>query len=495
MVQLSDYQQGAITDQVFGGHTSPETLDNLNKALSAGSTTGRETTNLTTASGAPLKVESLEKTLKVLTYSEKDVTFWKDIPKSAAFNTVEEYNQLTDYGQDRGGFNNEGETPVEEDSTYVRRAQLVKFMGVVKGVTHPMTLVNTMIGSAIDREIKNGTMWILRKLDRALFTGNEAIIPQEFNGLYTQHQNNDAFSSLQAYMSSEVVIDARGLPLTEQMIENGANGIVENFGLGTDLYAPPRVLSDFVKNFYGSKFIQPNTEALRNGTMGQKVKDFESQFGNIKLNWDIFQNPPTARTTAMGATSANAPNVIVPDATTPIAAVAATVTNSLWSASDAGTYFYAVGAVNRYGESALTVCGASITVVANGAIDLKFASGGGTFAATGYTIYRGVKGAANNAAAKYYPIFTVTTAQLAAGYDGAAALAVRDLDRWLPDTYQAMLVQKDNEIIEFKQLAPLMKMDLAITSPAFKFMILLYGTPFLYAPKKLVRFINVGKAA
>ena len=281
MIQLSDYQLGLDNQVMFGGQTSPEDLDNLNKALAAGQITGRDTTNLTTASGSPLKVESLEKTLKVLTHSENDVVFWKNIPKMPAFNTVEEYNQLTSYGQERGGFNNEGELPIEEDSTYVRRAQHVKFLGVTKSVTHPMTLVNTMIGNAIDREVKNGTLWILRKLDKALFTGNASIVPQEFNGLLTQHAQNDSFLTLDDYYKSEVVVDLKGSVLTEAAIEDAANGIVQNVGLGTDLYAPPKVLSDFVKNFYGNKFIQPNTQALSAGVMGQRVKSFESQFGNI----------------------------------------------------------------------------------------------------------------------------------------------------------------------------------------------------------------------
>ena len=67
------------------------------------------------------------------------------------------------------------------------------------------------------------------------------------------------------------------------------------------------------------------------------------------------------------------------------------------------------------------------------------------------------------------------------------------MNRFLPDTDQSMLAQFDNEVVEFAQLAPLMKMDLAVLSPAFRFMVLLYGTPFLYAPKKMVRFINIGK--
>jgi len=285
-VQLSDYQMAmGLSDQVlFGGHTSVEDLENLNKALQAGSITGRDTTNLTTASGAPLKVESLEKTLKILTYNQQDVTFWKNIPKAPAFNTVEEFNQLSSYGADRGGFYNEGELPSTEDSTYVRRAQLIKFLGVTKEVTHPMTLVNTMIGSAIQREITNGTLWILRKIDKALYFGNSAVVTQEFDGLMTQHSNNDQFTNLDAYLNSNVVVDCGGLPLKEAHIENAQNSIVTNFGLGTDLYAPPRVLSDFVKLFYGNKFIVPNTPSLTNATMGQRVKNFESQFGNINLN-------------------------------------------------------------------------------------------------------------------------------------------------------------------------------------------------------------------
>ena len=76
MVQLSDYQMNQSMDgqPVFGNQTSVEDLNNLNKALAAEEITGRETTNLTTASGAPLKVESLEKTLKIVTFNDDQAT-------------------------------------------------------------------------------------------------------------------------------------------------------------------------------------------------------------------------------------------------------------------------------------------------------------------------------------------------------------------------------------------------------------------------------------
>lgn len=483
-------QSGNGQAAIFGG-SSAEELNQLNKALEAGSITGRDTADLSTASGAPLKVESLDKTLKHLTFRESEIVLWKNIPKKSAYNTVEEYNQLQDYGTNRGGFYNEGELPNEEDSIYVRRAQLVKFMGVVKSVTHPMTLVNNMVGNIVEKEIKNGTMWILRKLNQSLYFGDEALVPQEFNGFLAQHQKNDAYLNLDQYWNSGVVVDLRGAPLTEEAIESAANGIVENFGLGNQLYAPPKVMSDFVKNFYGNKFIQPNTEMTANGIMGQKVQAFDSQFGRIGMNWDVFFKKLPTKTSVSPATSPQAP---LPVTSVSLASVAVDP-SSYWAATDAGDYFYAVTAINRYGESQPVQIGAAtVTAVVGGAVDLGFTDGGGANPATSYRIYRSNEGAASFATATLFPLYDVSVAEQTAGYDGGAAGIVRDRNRWMPNMDQAMLLQQDNEVVEFAQLAPLMKMDLAILSPAYRFMILMYGTPFLYAPKKMVRFVNIGQA-
>lgn len=492
-LNLADYANAAANSgngqgAVFGG-SNMEELNQLNKALEAGQITGRETADLSTASGAPLKVESLDKTLKHLTFKESDIALWKVVPKKSAFNTVEEYNQLSSYGTNRGGFYNEGELPNEEDSLYIRRAQLVKFLGVTKSVTHPMTLVNNMVGNIVEREIKNGTMWILRKLNQSLYFGDEALVPQEFNGFLAQHQRNDNWLNLDQYMNSEVVVDLRGQALNEESIETAANGIVENFGLGNQLFAPPKVMSDFVKGFYGNKFIQPNTEMTSAGIMGQRVQSFDSQFGRIGLNYDIFFKKLPARSATSGATSPNAPNPVVSVSITPVAVDA----SSRWAASDAGTYYYAVSAVNRYGETALVQIGAAAAaIVAGGSVDLAFTDGAGTYPATSYRVYRSNEGAASFATATFYPLYDVSVAEFTAGYDGGAAGVVRDRNRFMPNTDQAILFQMDNEVVEFAQLAPLMKMDLAVLSPAYRFMILMYGTPFLYAPKKMVRFINVG---
>ena len=488
-INLADYGYAAQQDGFHFGIGSSENVDALNKALAAEHLTGRDTTNLTNASGAPLKVESLEKTLKHITFRENDIRLWKDLPKKPAYNTVEEYNQQTSYGANRGGWNREGELPEEEDSVFVRRAQLVKYLGVTKSVTHQMTLVNTMIGSVMERAIKDGTLWILRTLDQGLYFGDEKIIPEQFNGFLAQQRYSDAWPTYADYMNSEMVVDLRGSALTEDAIESAANSIVENYGLGTQIYGPPAVLSNFVKNFYGNKFIVPNTDSLSNGIMGQRVQAFDSQFGRIGLNYDVFFKKLPSKNKNSEATSQKAPNQPIWDGTTPTSAVSS-VTGSKWTSADAGNVCYGIVAINRFGESKLAVNATPVTAVANGAVDLKFSNGGGTNPATAYRIYRTKVGGTENS--EFYPLFEVSTDNLNSGFDGANTGSIRDMNRFLPDTDQSVLFQFDNEVIEFAQLAPLMKMDLAVLSPAFRFMILLYGTPFLYAPKKMVRFINIG---
>lgn len=487
-INLSDYGYADQQDGYHIGQESSENVDHLNKALAAEQITGMQTQNMTDASGAPLKVESLEKTLKHITFRESDIRLWKDLPKKPAYNTVEEYNQQTSYGANRGGWNREGELPEEEDSIFVRRAQFVKYLGVTKSVTHQITLVNTMIGSVMERTIKDGTLWILRTLNQGLYFGNEKLIPEQFNGFLAQQMQSDAWASYAAYMDSENVIDLRGNALTEDAIESGANSIVENYGLGTQIYGPPAVLSNFVKNFYGNKFIVPNTPSLSDGIMGQRVQAFDSQFGRIGLNHDVFFKKLPAKNSVSPANSQKAPNK--PVWVTPVE-VKINVSGTKWATEDAGNVMYAVSAINRFGESELAIYETTVQAVANCAIDLKFTDGGGVNKATAYRIYRTKVG--GTATGMFYPLFEVSLDDLTRGYDGGGAGTIRDMNRFLPDTDQSMLVQFDNEVVEFAQLAPLMKMDLAVLSPAFRFMVLLYGTPFLYAPKKMVRLINIGK--
>lgn len=473
-ISLEDYGNGA-------GQMSAGDLDHLKKALSAGSITGRETEGLTNASGAPLKVESLENTLKILTFKDQDIQLWKRVNKLAAYNTVEEYNELSEYGDEGGGFNLEGELPEEDDSVYTRRSQLVKFMGEQRRVTHPMQLVNTMIGNALEQEAKNGTMNLLRKANRALAWGDSNVVSQEWNGIYAQHTSH--FGSIQAGIDAGYVIDLRGKQISEFEYEQAALGIIEGHGAPDLFMAPPKVLSEFATQFHESKLIQPGIGNI-DSKVGQRNKTFISQFGDIELGYDKFlKKTPKAQ----AWTPKNAANKPAAPTLSVVAAVGSGVT---FVASEAGDYIYGVTAINRKGESAMTM-EAAVTIADGQVAQLTI---GQSADATGYVIYRTKKDDVA-AGALMYEIDRVSEAQRAAGHDGGAAGVVWDRNRIIAGTDSAFLMEDSQEVWSFKQLAPLMKMDLARLDPSTRFMLLLYGTPMLYAPRKKVRFINIGTEA
>lgn len=487
-IGLSDYSGGF--DPV-----SSDDLANLSKALEAGQLQGGALDNPNQTNGGALKVESLESSLKVLEFKDSDIRLWKRFPKSAAYNTVEEFNQLTSYGANRGGFNNEGELPEEEDSQYVRRAEHVKFLGVVKSITHPMELVTTQVGNLIQRETTNGILWILRKADQGLFHGDDKVVKQEFNGVYAQHLNNDSFSSLDEYLNSEIVIDLRGKTLKEQSINGACEVLVNKFCQPNFLAAPPVVLSDFAENIYARQRLAMGSQS--DGTvMGAYIPGFQSQYGRIEFEYDIFAAKSRGRRGDSQQTSPKAPAQPV---------ISGVVVNnndsqSKWQDS-VGDVRYAVSAINRYGESALAISATATVANPTDSVDLTFTAGFGAYSPDAYVVYRSMTNDNSpNNTTTFYPIMVVPASgtdvkrgSLASGVDGALAGSVRDRNRFLPATEEAYLTQHDTDIYEFKQLAPIMKMDLAILGPARRFMVLLYGTPIVYAPGKIVKFINIGR--
>lgn len=470
------------------GESSASELTMLNKALEATQSAGRDVTGQSTSgSGAPLKVESLEKTLRIITFKQSDIALWQAIPKLAAYNTVEEYNLLESYGSELGGSLLEGELPEGQDSTYRRESQYVKFYGTTRSVSHPMQLVRTSINNVMQQEIVNGTMWILRKVNQSLTKADSSTIPTEFNGLYKQHSAQ--FTTVNAYFSDETVIDLRGFGITESTIEEAMRVIIDRFGNADTFFGPPIVLSNFVKTLYQYK--RQQLPVPSSTTVGGAISSVQTQFGEIALKYDKFMNR-TARKLGNAAASSNkAPNAPTLGAA-PIAVNADTSSNI--DAYTAGDYFYLVTAFNRFGESSPLILnpGAIQAVAAGQSVDIQFVDGGGANAATGYRIYRSTEGAAVAASATYFHLFDVSLADVANGYDGAAATLVRDRERLMPDTDQAFVMENSQDIWAFKQLAPLMKMDLAVLAPATRFMILLYGTPILYQPTKFVRFVNIG---
>lgn len=472
----------------FGGMAQAQDVAELQKALTAGAITGRENEQQGATGGSVLKVESLENTLYNMTWKESDIVLWKKIPKIPATNTVVEYNLINSYGSVGSSFNRAGELPEEDDSAYARKSQHVKYMGTTRIVDHPMQLVNLIsgAGTAVQSQVEAGTMKILRDVNEALVNADSSICPDEFDGIYKQHRI--AHATLDSYYDSEIVIDCKGKALKDENVQAGSLAILQAYGYASLLMAPPGVLSSYVTRFHGQKLIAPNSPQVTAGIMGQKVDSIITQFGQVDLGYDLFMGNKGVKFLTSNPTSLKAPGAPIADGVAPVAVVTdAEAKATLFT----GDHAYAVSAVNRYGESALTSLGTATVSAIEKAVNLKFTAGPSAVPATGFNIYRSLVNKATGTVA-YYKIFSVSTTELAAGYSGGAAGLVRDRNYILPNTECAFLMDPTQEVFSFAQLCPLMKMDLAVTGPATRFMILLYGTPIVYAPKKIVKFVNIG---
>lgn len=474
------------------------------KAMEAGLQTGMQYDNQVN-NGGGLKVESLDAYIKVLTNRLNQLVVYNEMPKQRIENTVHQYNQLYKYGEEIGIFNREGETPEETDTQYIRKSIIAKFMGVTGQVTDPAMLAKLAGGmNMYTREVQNKTTLLLTLIDTRLTDADSTCIEEQFDGIFRQHMmgvaavdkgSTEGMSTeqiLDAYYGSQAVIDAQGGILTDALVEDAADRVVNVYNGYIDrIVSAPVVFNNYVKKFHESKRVVVGmSNSVVGATMGQSVNDIMTQFGKVSVKSDKFFDVRRPIKATATASSPKAPGIPVAGAIKS-AVVADTKTNFVLHA---GSYGYLVTAKNRYGESApLSLTDTALAVAANQSVDLQFtAPVGGAYAPTCYVIYRTKKVTALTDTTEYYPIFTIPASMLTAGYDGADAGKVRDRNRIIAGTKSALIYYNDSQINEYLQFGDTRKLDFAITAPSRRFAILNYGTPCLYQPAKICRIINIG---
>lgn len=490
------YQNIFEQNQGTQGSFDASRIDELVKAINAGQSSGTTLDGQITG-GASLKYESLEATLKVLTFNNQHFAFYNAIMKKPATSTNEEYNQLVSYGRSGKYSTVEGELPESVDSQYRRLSEFIKYKGIVGQVTDVIIQTNTQI-DVYAQEVQNKMTLLLQSIENEMHFGDKAVDPLQFDGIYALHKRLIDGSTNADYFNSPFTLDLRGNVLldshTNELISNIVN---RGFGLVTDIFAPPSVFTDYVDQKYDQRRIVTGAE-VQSGKFGQKVTEFVTQFGNIKPNSVIFGRRSVERLTAgdtSGSQTAKSPAAITPDGGTPLAAVADTAATKFGTAY-AGDYFVAVVATNQYGEGPVTILDASaISVSATQSIEMEWAITDNAYPATGYIIYRSEKDPTTALAdTPLYPVFAITVAQLAAGFDGGAAGLARDRNFDIPNTENAFIYQtKNSEIMAIKELDKMKKLDLAITSPTYRFAILYYLTQIMYQPQKVGILRNIGK--
>lgn len=449
------------------GQTTRQDVDDLKKALTAGQDVNDP--GVSSGTGFPLRVESLERTLKVVTYRMDDVRLWRALSKLPAYNTVEEYNRLREYGSGDGtAFIAEGDLPEADDSTYSREFTIIKYAATRRSVTHVMSLVRPSHGPVIAQETVNGTAWLLKQLEKALFFGDSTLIPVQFDGLKKLITDGAPAAN---------IIDLRGAPLSEDILNDGALTVktAPNYGRPTDLYCADGAYSDLAKSFYPAERLPLSAEGYQNGMVGLQIKGFHSMVGPVMFNPDVFIEYGAVPSAAVGDAAKR------PAAPTESVAPAAAGTGSQFAAADAGDYNYKVVAVNRYGKSAALAMTGPVTVAAGEQVTMTVAEG--SPAPTAYEVYRSTKDGAA-ATCKY---------AFSAARTGATDV-LTDTNAYLPGMSTAFMIQQNIEYFSFKQLCPFVKIPLATIDSSIRWMQLLYGSPTIYAPGKSTIFLNVGRA-
>jgi len=442
-VSMADYV-GFYPEELSGLKSSEELL----KALDSGSYG-------TSTSGGPLIGQSLENTVHIVTFDiRKHIPLFNKIVKQPAFATIEEYNRLLSYGEG-GAFFQDGGIPRADDAQYERVAEKVKFMGCVGEVTGPMILAGrAKFGDILAQQVYNRTAFLLRKIEEALFFGNDGYDTLAFRGIIQQ---------IVSGATSDNIVDKRGQPLELGDLEDGATVVADNYGFPTDMFMSIREKASISKLMYPTtRFNSPGQAAAA----GVPIDKYAAANGEFNLIGDVWLRPGAAPKSVADSLAPAGP-----------AAPVCTVIASVGSLLDQATYFYKVSSINSNGESLAIAGDTSITVSAvdkAGQLVITNVSG-----AKSYKVYRGTTATNMKFMVEQAATVGATTTIVDAGAD-------------IPGTSKAILL--DSAEIALKQLLPVRKVDLARVADSTRWMQISYLTLVLYAPKRLVYYKNIGAA-
>lgn len=452
----------------FGSHSARE-VEELQKALSIAQNYGTTAPSSLTG-GSALAVEDLDRTLKLVTFGLEHLRLWKDILKEKVTQTVHEYNVQNSYGQEVSPFFAMGGTPNETDANYDREVIQVKYLGTQGQVQHNLTLIQAAHGPVVAREVKNKTIELLARNERAMFEADSSINSLEYDGINSQITTKQAQASFtstafvgyeDANSDSSVIMDIRA-DFDEDIGEDAGLNAVNNFGMPMDMYLGTDVHSRFSRAFYLKQRVMSGATL----TAGQKVKEFSGTL-DYRFKPSLFNRPrKTPLTTATSASSA--PTIGTPTATTD--------SSSQFQTSDAGTYSYVISAVYSDGET-LPSSNQQQAVIAGKIVGM-------TITYSGSPLYFNVFRAPVSTTSGWLFIGRIAP-------PGSGTPTTIDTNSTLPGTATAYLLMHDPDVLVWKQLGSMIKYDLAVTDTSYKWLQLLYGTPLVSAPRKNVILKNL----
>ena len=488
----------------FGSHSAAE-VEQLQKALGLGGQGGNRPAlaggNADLGSyadlspgqfnqGNALAVEDLDRTLKLVTFGLEHLRLWKDILKERVPQVVHEYNVQNAYGESEASpFFRMGSTPVETDAQYARDVVQIKYLGTKGAVLHNLTLIQAAHGPVVAREVKNKTIELLARNERAMFEADSAIMDQEYDGLDNQiitKSSQDLYQSKafagygERSVLNEVVLNAGGADFDEDIAEDAALTAVNNFGMPMDMYLGTDVHSAFSRAFYAKQRTVPG-ESL---TSGNRVTEHMGTL-DYRFKPSLFNRPRKSPSIA-SFTSLMTPIIAAEAGAADITVLALPVSST--GESSSGTIIDALSTAGINVAASATPAFPATDIGDNSVnyLNIYTAAGVGVTALSSFSFLKRVKAIA----APTVPISLVNDEYIRSGVPGRNVAAAIDIPR-IAGSAKAYLLMHDPDVLCWKQLGSMIKYDLAVTTTQYEWLQLLYGTPLIMAPRKNVIIANI----
>lgn len=251
--------------------------DDLQETLSKSFQTGYGITPDTQVDAGALRREILDDQITMLTYTNEDLIFFRQITKRPAQSTVMKYDVYLNHGEiGHSGFVREiGVAPVSDPNIRQKTVNM-KYVSSTRNMSIATTLVNNVEDPA-QILTEDAIVTVAKNIEWASFYGDASLSSEPTN------EGGLEFDGLLKLISKENVIDAKGKALDQILLNNAAVHISKGFGQPTDAFMPLGVHAEFVNDMLHNQR-QLMSDNSGNLTAGYNIQGFNSVRGNIALH-------------------------------------------------------------------------------------------------------------------------------------------------------------------------------------------------------------------
>lgn len=460
---MTNTNEKALTDY------QNKVVDDFQEKVVKSFQTGYGITPDTQVDAGALRREILDDQITMLTWTNEDLVFYRDITKRPAQSTVQKYDVYLRHGAvGHSRFVREiGVAPVS-DPNIRQKTVTMKYISDTKNMSIASNLVNNIADPA-QILTEDAIAVVAKTIEWASFYG-DASLTSEVDGEGLE------FDGLVKLIDKDNVIDAKGAQLSETLLNKASVLIGKGFGTATDAYMPIGVHADFVNSILGRQ-MQLMQDNNGNVNTGYSVNGFYSSRGFIKLHGSTVMDEELILDEAYQP---------LPNAPQPATVSATVETGKKGLFTDENQRAGLTYKVVVHSDDASSAPSKEVTATVTNATDAvklevtttsmyqqqpQFVS-----------IYRQGK-----ETGLYYLIKRVPMKEL----NEQGKIVFYDRNETLPETADVFIGEMSPAVIHLYELLPMMKLPLAQINASITFAVLWYGALALRAPRKWARIKNV----